>query len=262
MNQSKLAAAVMAAAFFLLASIGVAAEDSVPNITWSSGLEYSSGTYGGDADIEDLYLPVTLGLNFPRVSLDLTLPYLSVRAPDGTTITGPGGEPVPGSGQTVTESCLGDVIAGVTIYDVIVSHDLGLALDVTGKVKFGTADVDQGLGTGEPDFTIRADLYKYLERFTLLGSVGYKFRGDPDDVDLEDVLIASIGGVFYPSEKHCAGLVFDYREASIADGDAVSELSAFVSQKFSDSWSVQFYVFTGFSDSSSDWGGGFLLTAS
>ena len=81
MNQSKLAAAVMAAAFFLLASIGVAAEDSVPNITWSSGLEYSSGTYGGDADIEDLYLPVTLGLNFPRVSLDLTLPYLSVRAP-------------------------------------------------------------------------------------------------------------------------------------------------------------------------------------
>ena len=262
MNQSKLAAAAMAAAFFLSASIDVAAEDSVPNITWSSGLEYSSGTYGGDADIEDLYLPVTLGLNFPRVSLDLTLPYLSVRAPDGTTPTGPGGEPVPGSGQTVTEGGLGDVIAGITIYDVIVSHDLGLALDLTGKVKFGTADVDKGLGTGETDFTVRADLYKYLEQFTLLGSVGYKFRGDPDDVDLEDVMIASIGGVIYPSDRTCVGLIFDYREAAIADGDAVSELSAFLSRELSDSWSVQFYVFTGFSDSSSDWGGGFLLSSS
>lgn len=262
MNNSNLAAAVLAAAFFLLASIGVVADEDVPNITWSSGLEYSSGTYGGDVDIEDLYLPVTLGLNFERISLDVTVPYLSVRAPGGTTTTGPGGETVPGSGQIVTESGLGDVIAGITIYDVMVNRDLGLALDLTGKVKFGTADVDKGLGTGEQDFTVRADLYKYLDQFTLLASVGYKFRGDPDDIDLEDVLIASIGGVFYPGEKNCVGLVLDYREAAIVDADAASELSAFLSRELSDSWSVQFYVFTGFSDSSSDWGGGFLLTAS
>ena len=261
MNKNKLAAAV-AAAFLALASVGVVADDSVLNTTWSSGLEYSSGTYGGDEDIEDLYLPVTLGLNFRRVSLDITVPYLSVRAPDGTTVTGPGGEPVPGSGQTVTESGLGDVIAGITIYDVMYSPDLGLALDLTGKVKFGTADVDKGLGTGEPDFTVRADLYKYLEQFTLLGSVGYKFRGDTESFELEDVLIGSIGGIYHPSDRSCFGLILDYREAAIADGDAVSELSAFVSRELNDSWSFQFYVFTGFTDSSSDWGGGFLLTVS
>lgn len=262
MNTSKLAAALVAAAFFLLTSIGVAADDNVPNITWSSGLEYSSGTYGGDADIEDLYLPLTMGLNFERMSLDLTVPYLSVRAPGGTTVTGPGGEPVPGSGQTVTEGGLGDVIAGITIYDVMYSNDLGLALDVTGRVKFGTADVDKGLGTGETDFTLRADLYKYLEQFTLLGSVGYKFRGDPADIDLEDVLVGSLGAIYHASDTRSLGVIFDYRESAIAYNDAVSELSAFVSQEFSDTWSVQFYVFTGFTDSSSDWGGGLLLTAS
>jgi len=262
MNTSKLAAALVAAAFFLLTSIGVAAEDNVPNITWSSGLEYSSGTYGGDADIEDLYLPLTMGLNFERMSLDLTVPYLSVRAPGGTTVTGPGGEPVPGSGQTVTEGGLGDVIAGITIYDVMYSNDLGLALDVTGRVKFGTADVDKGLGTGETDFTLRADLYKYLDQFTLLGSVGYKFRGDPADIDLEDVLVGSLGAIYHASDTRSLGVIFDYRESAIAYNDAVSELSAFVSQEFSDTWSVQLYVFTGFTDSSSDWGGGLLLTAS
>lgn len=262
MNNSKLAAAIMAAVFFLLTSIGVVADDSAPNITWSSGLEYSSGTYGGDADIEDLYLPFTMGLNFERVSLDLTVPYLSVRAPGGTTITGPGGEPVPGNGQTVTESGMGDVIAGITIYDVIFSQDRGLALDLTGKIKFGTADVDKGLGTGEPDFTLRADLYKYLEQFTLLGSVGYKFRGEPDDIDLENVLLGSLGAIYHANDTRSVGLILDYRESAIAFGDAVSELSAFVSQELNDAWALQFYVFSGFTDSSSDWGGGFLLTAS
>lgn len=262
MTRSNVAAAVMAAAAFLLALSSAVADESVLNTTWATGLEYSSGSYGGDADIEDLYLPVGVSLNFRRVSLDLTVPYLSVSAPEGTTDTGPDGQPIPGSGQMVTESGLGDVIAGITIYDVMYSHDLGLALDLTGRIKLGTADVDKGLGTGEQDFTIRADLYKYFEHAALLGSIGYKIRGEPEGVDLEDVLLGSIGSIFYPSEKSSVGLILDYRESAIPDGDAVSELSAFVARKFSDSWSVQFYVFTGFTDSSSDWGGGFLLIAS
>lgn len=262
MNASKSAAAAMAAAFFLLNSAGVTAQDGDPKITWSSGLEYSSGTYGGDVDIEDLYLPVTLGVNFERVSLDLTVPYLSVRAPEGTIVTGSNGDPLPGSGQTMDEAGLGDVIAGITIYDVVYSKDLGLALDLTGRVKFGTADADKGLGTGEPDFTLRADLYKYLEHFTLLGSLGYKFRGDPPGLDLDDVAIGSLGAIYHANEASCFGLMLDYRESAIVGNDDVSELSAFIGHEFADTWSVQFYVFTGFTDSSSDWGGGFLVTAS
>ena len=116
---------------FALASAGAAAQ----SMTWSTGLEYSSGDYGGTEDIEDLYVPVTGRLNLDRVSLELTVPYLSVRAPAGTTVTDPGGEPIPGTGETVTESGIGDVIAGMTIYDVVYLDNLDFALDLTGKVK-------------------------------------------------------------------------------------------------------------------------------
>lgn len=259
MKQSTRGATQFFCLLLLFAGGSSIADDSSVTTSWSTGLEYSSGTYGGDADIEDLYLPIGFSLNLPRVSLDLTVPYLSIRAPDGTTVIGPGGEPIPGSGEIVTESGLGDIIAGITVYDVLYSDRLGLALDITGRVKFGTADENKGLGTGEQDFTLRTDLYKFFEQFTLLGSVGYKFRGDPDEVDLEDVLIASVGGIFYASDSARVGLILDYRESAITDGDALTELSGFISRELSDVWTLQFYLFTGFSDSSPDWGGGFLF---
>ena len=40
---------------FALASAGAAAQ----SMTWSTGLEYSSGDYGGTEDIEDFYVPDT-----------------------------------------------------------------------------------------------------------------------------------------------------------------------------------------------------------
>ena len=151
----------------------------------STGVEYTSGSYGGTEDIEDLYVPVTLSMSGNRISASVTVPYLSVRAPLGTTL-GPYGEPLPGSGEITTESGLGDVTASLTLFDAFYSPDLAFAIDLTGAVKFGTADVDKGLGTGEQDFTIRADLYKFFEQFTLLTSLGYKLRGDPAGIDLDD----------------------------------------------------------------------------
>ena len=244
---------------FAIASGNAVAGDDSPTISWSTGLEYSSGTYGGTEDIEDLYLPLKGRLKFDRVSFDLTVPYLSVRAPAFTTVTEPGGETVPGSGEIVTETGLGDVIAGITIYDVAYSEDLGIALDLAGKIKFGTADETKGLGTGEQDFTIRADLYKFYEQFTLLTSAGYKFRGDPADIDLDNVLLGSFGGVYMPNENTSLGLIYDYRESALIDSDAISELCAFAARQIDDRWIVQFYAFTGFSDSSADWGAGIQI---
>ena len=189
---------------------------------------------------------------------DLTVPYLSVSAPEGT-IFDSGGEPLPGSGALTTESGLGDIIGSVTFYDVINSQELGVAMDLTGKVKFATADEDKGLGTGESDYTVQADVYKFIDDFTLLGSVGYKFRGDPAGLDLNDVFIASLGGTYKFTPDVNGGLFFDYRESSISGSDSVQELSAFVSRRVSENWRFQVYGLTGFTDSSPDWGGGFQI---
>lgn len=260
MNTRTCCAVILPGILFAVLSTTASAQTSEKTVRLSTGLEYSSGEYGGTETIEDLYVPVIGGVNYGRISFEITVPYLRVTAPAGTTITEPGGEPVAGSGETTTESGLGDIIVGATLYDVFYSSDHDIALDLTGKIKFGTADEEKGLGTGEQDYTLRADLYKFFEQFTLMGSAGYKFRGDPADQDLENVFLGSIGGVFALNDKSRFGVIYDYRESALLDGDAVSEVSAFLSRNLNDSWWLQFYAFTGFSDSSPDWGGGVLVS--
>ena len=244
----------------VLTVMSATAQSGESVIRLSTGLEYTSGDYGGTEDIEDLYVPFTGLLNLDNVAISVTVPYLSVRAPSGTAVTGPGGEPVPGSGDTTTESGLGDVIASVTVYDVFLNVKSGVALDLVGKIKFGTADEEKGLGTGEEDYLLRADLYKFFDRFTLMGSGGYKVRGDPPGVDLQNGFLASVGGMYAIGNDVSVGLFYDYRESSLFDGDAISEASIFSSHHLGEKWNIQFYALAGFSDSSPDWGGGVLLS--
>lgn len=239
-------------------SVALASDDNASALTLSTGIDFTSGTYGDDVDIEDFYVPLTATLDQGRVAFRLTVPYLSVTAPEGTII-GPGGQPLPGSGELTTESGLGDIIGSVTFYDVINSQRLGLALDLTGKVKFGTADVDKGLGTGESDYSVRADVYKFAGDFTVLSSLGYKVHGDPDGYDLDDVFMASLGGTYKFTPDVNGGLFFDYRESSISGNDSVQELSVFVSRRHSENWRLYVYALAGFTDSSPDWGGGIKI---
>ena len=255
MSQYLRAAVVLTGLLFAGAST---AEDMPLSLTWSAGIETSQGDFGGDVDIEDLYVPVKLTVEGRRVAMSVTVPYLHVRAPVGTTVTDPGGTTVPGSGEVVTESGLGDVVAALTVYDVFYSPELALALDVTGKVKFGTADADKGLGTGETDFTVIADLVKVLDRAMLIGSVGYKFRGEPDDYALDDVMLASLGAIVETvNDANRVGLFLDWRESSLAGEDAMTELSVTFSHRMKNERTLQFFVAAGFGDSAPDWAAGF-----
>ena len=252
-------ATVAIAAFVLMSGDGTAQEAGA-DLRFSTGIEYSIGKYGGTDDIEDLYVPLTFRAGFDRVGLRLTVPYLRVTAPDDTVIIDPGAEPLPGSGTTVTDSGLGDVIGALTLYDLYLNEAAGFVVDVTGKIKFATADETKGLGTGENDYTLQFDAYKFFDRLSLQATAGYRLRGEPPGVDLDDVFLGSVGGAYTVSDDVMVGAYFDYREAAISSSDDVEELSAFASFRLGRAWRMELYGFTGLTDSSTDFGGGVLFT--
>jgi hypothetical protein len=232
-------------------TISIEAGDS--GFSLAAGAEYSTGEYGGTSSVDEVFVPVTLAWNSRRLSSWLTVPYLSVRAPEGTVVEGPDGQPVIGEGPVRTQDGLGDIVAGLTVYDVLQLAGGDFALDLTGKVKFGTADEEQGLGTGENDYSLQADMYRFFDRLTIMGSVGYVLRGDPPGVDLDDSVFASLGATTAVTERTRCGVFYDYRQASLSGSDDPQQLSATVSSRVASRGWIQGYLGAGFGDSAPDW---------
>lgn len=247
MNARGLTRSAMLGALGLAVAGPGAAQDLELGI--STGVSVTSGDYGGDVDIEETYVPLTLTASLNQVAFGLRVPYLRVSTDGGAA---------PGS---TTESGIGDVQASLSVFDVLYSDKRHLALDLSGVINFGTADADTQLGTGENDFTVYLDGYKFFDKATLLGTVGYRWRGEPADTPLENVLIGSLGAAFFSDKGTMFGGTFSYREPAIVGEDDVREAHAFVATPINETWDLEAYVFKGFTDSSPDWGGGVTVAA-
>jgi hypothetical protein len=233
------------------------ADDGVTKL--STGAEYITGKYGGTRSVDQLYIPVTLRYSTNRYSYRLTVPYTSVAAPSDTILSD--GTVIPGTGDTITEAGIGDVIASATYQDVFdTEFNNDLAVDVTARIKFGTADPDKNLGSGENDYTLQTELYKFLDRSMLFSIIGYKFRGDPPGVDLDNSWIVYLGGNYKLTTDYKSGIDIYYQQSPIPGLDDQLELSADLGYRLSATRYLGSYLIKGLSDASPDWGIGFYLT--
>lgn len=250
-------ALALTGALLALAAPAVSRAASSQEFGFSAGTEFVSGEYGGEERVDEWYTRVSGWARFGRVALRLTVPWLSVDAPTGTIIDGPGG-PIIGDGPRRTESGIGDVTASMTLRDVWKASGGDAVLDLTGQVKFGTADEEAGLGSGETDITLQADYFAFFDDWTGLVSLGYAMRGDPDEYELDDGLVAAAGGMFRLASASRLGLFLEYRQAAYLDNDDPVELSGFFSWP-TGGWRTSFTLRAGLSDSAPDWGAGLSI---
>jgi hypothetical protein len=265
-------------AIFVMGAMGNAAAYAADgsNFYMAAGFDYSTGKYGSDTTTTMLSIPVVGTYLSGDWMLKLTVPFVRITG-DGTVIPGMGGA-VPGTGggmssgggmgggpggpgnatASTTQSGLGDVIAAATcnIYSGI---ENALSMDLTGKVKFATADT--GLGTGENDYAAQVDVYKKFDRFTAMGSLGYLLLGDPSGADFKDAAYGILGGYHQFTDQTAAGAEMRLSQKLTATGTGPRELTAYVSHRFNQSLKINAYVLKGFSDGSPDSGFGLLLTS-
>lgn len=233
-----------------LSAVAAAQPDRSGQLSFRVGVEHASGDYGGTQTLNDLYVPVTMLYQRRRLALRVTVPYLRVQFADVD----------PAGGTTrLTESGLGDAVAALTVYDVYRSPGRSVALDLTGKIKLATGDQTRGLGTGETDYSLQADIYKFFGRAALFGTVGYRVRGQPVGITFDNSWLASTGALYRIAERTEAGVFYDYRQSAVPGAPAIRELALSLSQVLGGRWRVQGYLVHGFSDTSLDYGLGFSL---
>ena len=242
-----------ALAALCLAAATAAAQEG--KLTLGGGLHYSQGDYG----TQDTTRITTLALN-GRYDLDrwvfrATLPYLFVSG--GATVV-PGIGAVGRSRGSSSASGVGDVVASAT-YNAHYDAASQFGIDLTGKVKFGTAERAEGLGTGENDFSFGGELYKTIDRTTLFAALGYTIFGDPPGFPLDNGFYYSVGASWKLPPRESIGVSLDGRQAIVPGGDVQRELVGFWTRTLESAWKVQAYFLIGLADASPDWGGGLTL---
>ncbi len=261
MNQRSLSYA-MAIAAGLMAAASPIARGAEGLATLSVGADYSTGKYGASERTDTLYIPTYAKYETGAWTLKLVVPYLRITGPGNVIGAADSRVTLPGAGAAHrTEAGLGDVVSSA-FYSLLDERNAPLGLDLGAKIKFATADEAGGLGTGKNDYSLQADFFKSMGAFTPFGTLGYRKYGDPEGIDLRNVPYAAVGASYRVSQVTSAGLAYDWRNRIVQGGAGVSELTAYVSRKFSGDWKLQVYAVKGFADGSPDFGGGLTLAYS
>ena len=250
---------------FLSAPLSVyAAADGA--VSASLGAEYSTGDYGTSSKTAFWFFPTTLKHETDVNMISLTVPYVSVEGQGDVVVTAGGGMGMGGGARTIsrsstrtstrTDSGFGDVV--LTGSHAIV-NTVSARIDLTGKIKFGTADEKDNLGTGENDYAVQLDLENHLNSNSIFGSAGYKILGDPPGTDFRNVFYGSIGFSHRLDAVRTAGLAYDAQQSALSGASGQSELTLFLSNKLDKKTKLTGYVLKGLADGSPDWGLGITL---
>lgn len=223
------------------------------NFTLKTGFDYTTGKYGSNTGTEIAAIPFIGTYETGNWSFKASIPYVRITGADNV-VAGIGAV-----GRTVTavrtDSGMGDLTTSAT-YSFMIDPAAQFGVDLTGKIKFGTADSARGLGTGENDYWVLADAYRKSGNATWFGGFGYGMLGSSGTLQLKNVVSANAGLSYKLDQQASIGAMLDYRTRSTDAGFAQRELTAFYSRKLGGGYKLQAYATKGFSDGSPDWGGG------
>lgn len=242
------------------AAVEEAREDSDVRVAVSSGIDFSSGDYGAAEKTKILVVPFSLRAATGALRLSATLPYLRIDSPGNIVGGGTGGPIIVDPNAPVTREVregLGDLSLGATY--TLPTQILGLDVDLTSRVKLPTSSKRKSLGTGKTDVTLRSEFSRQVGTWGPFVTVGYRFLGDPEGVDLRNSISTSVG-----TTKRLGSTVliasYDYARATTSAAEDAHELFGAVSGPLTPRVNWTTYGIAGLSEGSPDYGIGLLLS--
>jgi len=252
----RLSAAIVAITFCMTGPSSRSA--GADELSLSAGSDFSSGSYGLAQSTKVLSNTLLIKYEADRWSVGVTLPYLRTDGP-GNVIPGIGGVGNLAASEPVVRTGVGDVIAAAS-YDPVSLPKSGTYITATGKVRFGTAPVSRGLGTGQNSYYLQLEaIQRIVGDLDAIASFGRRFGGGSPDIPLRNVWYGSIGANYKFSKEFSGGLSFDRRQPLSGTSGPEREVTLYMKYRITPDWSVRPYIVTGFATGSPSIGGGLVL---
>ncbi|OGQ88971.1 MAG: hypothetical protein A2512_09725 [Deltaproteobacteria bacterium RIFOXYD12_FULL_56_24] len=301
MRRMRTGLAALAVAW-LVSSVPVgAAETKEGLLGLSVSYTHSSGTYGLENDTRIDLIPLTVdyargpwfaSLSIPSVRLsgfgNVTMgadgPIQINSAAVGAMVggagagtsappsggNGPGSNSSPGSNMGTATTCqqqrstvsgLGDLSAEAG-YGFFTFGDSGVLVEISGRIKFPTADEDKGLGTGKADYSAQAAVSLPAGRFQPFVQLGYTITGDTSLMTLNDVPYGSLGATLILGKYLDATGAYSFRQKITDTADDFHETSLSLEWRMGRGWRTWAAFAAGLSNAAPDWTSGIGLSRS
>lgn len=234
-------------------------EPSGPDLKlyFSTGLSYA--TRDGELGRTDYYrTPFTARLVKGRLRLSASIPYLSVTGPGVADSDGEddGGTIITDEG---TRRGFGDLRLTAR-YQIPKSALGGFGLDLLSQVKVPTASRKKGLGTGEVDVALGAELSRDVGKFEPFVSAQYRINGDRPDFDYRNSIAASVGTAVRLGRLSRASISYDYSQSRIKGRSGSHSLGAGMTTRLSRRFSLSGSGAIGLSERAPDFSVGTVIT--
>lgn len=195
-----------------------------------------------------------------QIQFSATLPYVRIDAPGN--VVGGGGllglpiivDPTRPATRERREG-VGDLRVGAAY--TVPSSSIGLT--VSTEVKIPTAPEDKGLGTGEVDYAVGAELSKSLGHLTPFVGVAYTLPGNPGDYELRNSLSARAGAAVHIGPKVRGHVSYGYAQSLSPLVPDEQQIETGLNASLSRRLSLGVYGSAGLSEGAPDVGAGLQL---
>lgn len=230
---------------------------------------FYSGKYNGPDRVGMLYDATTLSAAVGRLSVSLTVPYLSVRnLPNSSVYTG--GTVISNGGNPGSHNAagLGDLQLALR-GTLVVGRGLRPSLSPFLDIGIPTASFKQGLGTGLGSYTVGATARENLGWVFPFVRLGYDFVGRNNVYRLRNAVVWGVGLGAFLFEGNGPGLSNYFTLSYVGSSSEVPGYPAIQAVRLDwthefprDGLGLQAFVEKGLTSSSPDFGGGLGLTLS
>jgi hypothetical protein len=237
------------------------------------GAEYISDTSIPNQELSQVTIPLLLTRETDDYAVELVLPYLQRTAPSGKVAKSHHHESKNDSSAVsprLTNEGLGDISTSLQ-RTLMSENSAAFSLFARGEIKFGTADVKRGLGTGKNDYFLEIKASRSFDAFTGHASIGHAKFGSPGEVKVNDVkksiyfrdiYFGSVGGIYKISENLRTGLMLEMGQAAELGGYQQRDLSVISEYSFSTGRSARMQILKSVTHGISSWGlNAYLWTA-
>ena len=224
----------------------------------TTGVGYSQRD-DDDATTDYFRIPMSLRLTRGPLRFSVSMPYLFLNGP--ASVSGDDDDAVqdPRDGNK-KRSGIGDL--SLTGRFRLPEDSLaGFELDLMGRVKLPTASRRKGLGTGEVDYALGAEVSRKFGKFEPFVSAQYRINGDPPDRNYRDTVAASIGTSVRLSGRTRASIAYDYSQSRVRGRSASQMLDAGLSMPLAKGLRLSGDAAIGLSKNAPDFRVGASLTA-